>query len=310
MMDKEDVFARCLERWEATDSSIRYFQENCDEWISQLPDEIQEITLQLLEMFEYYSQQRINDYLVELHSILSEREEFDAEKVLYTHFPSSKGIANSSSDYLISYRQLNRIRKYNVAVDLNGYIKSNPEKYGEIENIVIVDDFCGSGKTLKSFISNHIDIIRGKHIYYLITYLMEESKTVINEISSQYGVVVDPIYINSGKKAFDDKQYSGKEDALRSQIKKYSEGIGIPKQYRLGKYKSESLVSFYNNTPNNTIGLFWFDSENYFSIFPRELENTEGLKRPTPHTLKQQKAARNAQNYCSAARKAHHDSIS
>ena len=61
------------------------------------------------------------------------------------------------------------------------------------------------------------------------------------------------------------------------------------------------------DTPNNTIGLFWYDSDKYFSIFPREFENTEGLKRPTPRSLKQQKAARTAQNYLSATRRAQNE---
>ena len=114
-------------------------------------------------------------------------------------------------------------------------------------------------------------------------------------------------YINSGKRAFEYNAFSERKDELRPLIKRRSKKLNIPGVYCLGKYKSESLVSFYNDTPNNTIGLFWYDSDKYFSIFPREFENTEGLKRPTPRSLKQQKAARTAQNYLSATRRAQNE---
>ena len=130
---------------------------------------------------------------------------------------------------------------------------------------------------------------------------------LIDETSRQHEVTIEVIYINSGKRAFEYNAFSERKDELRPLIKRRSKKLNIPKKYCLGKYESESLVSFYNDTPNNTFGLFWYDSDKYFSIFPREFENTEGLKRPTPRSLKQQKAARTAQNYLSATRRAQNE---
>ena len=136
---------------------------------------------------------------------------------------------------------------------------------------------------------------------------MQEAMPLIDETSRQHEVTIEVIYINSGKRAFEYNAFSERKDELRPLIKRRSKKLNIPGVYCLGKYKSESLVSFYNDTPNNTIGLFWYDSDKYFSIFPREFENTEGLKRPTPRSLKQQKAARTAQNYLSATRRAQNE---
>lgn len=307
MLDKSEVFSRCLERWNISDEKTKYFKENFDEWLSQLPEDLQEITLQLLELFEYYPQEKVNKYLYDLRFNLDAKAKLDPDVTIYTLLPSSKGITNSSADYLYTYRQLHSISKFKTVLDLNTYITSEPEKQEKVRNIVIVDDYCGSGKSLKTFVKKYTDWLQGKHIYYVITYLMLESMSLIDNISKEYGVAIDVIYINAGTKAFNNDKFSGREDELRTLIKNESQKLKIYHKYHLGKYESESLVSFYNDTPNNTIGLFWYDSNKYFSIFPREFENTEGLKRPTPKDLKSDKAARNAQNYSSARRKAQYE---
>lgn len=305
MLKKEEVYFRCLERWNANDEKTAYFEQHYDEWFSQLPEEIHEVVLQLLEMFMYYSQERINQYLRELHPKLEEK--IESEATLYTPLLSEKGIVNSSVDYLCTYRQMHGISKYRVTLDIDTYIANSPEKIENVQNIVIVDDYCGSGKSLKTFIEGHNGSLKGKRIYYLVTYFMLEAQQLINEISEQYEISIEVIYINSGKRAFDDERFSEHSSELRRALKGCSKRLNIARQYPLGKYNTESVVSFYNDTPNNTIGIFWCDTNIYFSIFPREFENTEGHKRPTLQSLKQQKEERVAQNYTSAMRKAQNE---
>lgn len=43
MLKKEDVYFRCLERWNANDEKTAYFKQHYDEWFSQLPEEIHEV---------------------------------------------------------------------------------------------------------------------------------------------------------------------------------------------------------------------------------------------------------------------------
>lgn len=107
MLKKEDVYFRCLERWNANDEKTAYFKQHYDEWFSQLPEEIHEVVLQLLEMFMYYSQERVNQYLFELHPKLERK--IEPENTLYTPLLSEKGIVNSSVDYLCTYRQMHGI---------------------------------------------------------------------------------------------------------------------------------------------------------------------------------------------------------
>lgn len=307
MLNRAEVYDRCLERWDSSDKRTEYFSDHFEEWFSQIPEEIQDVVLELLELFEYYSQSKTNQCLMELHPKLQELESFDDDQAIYTPLVSQKGIANSSDDYLYTYKQIHGISKYKVVRDLNVFSKRTPEKLSAIKNIVIVDDFCGSGSSLREFLEGNIELLRGKHIYYLVTYIMEASLPEITKIANDFELEIDVLYINMGKKALDNEKFSDNADALRLDIKKKSKKLNIHRYYRLGKYDSESLVAFHNDTPNNTIGLFWYDSVKYFSIFPREFEDTNGLKRPTPKSLKEQKEAREVQNYCSAARRAQYE---
>lgn len=297
MLDKEKVFEQCFDRWDDTDYKIEYFMENYDEWFEQIPSEIQNTVLELLSFFEYYSQSRINSYLHQLYFDLEKHKDYNEESTYYTPLKSKKGIANSSGDYLYSYRQIHNISKYRIIEDLKTYNETQKNKISKIQNIVIIDDYCGSGSSLRFFIEKNIEYLIGKKIFYMVTYIMEESISEIEKISKDNNIKINIIFINKGVKAFENKLFQSKKEEQRKLLQKNSKKINIPDSLALGWHNSESLVSFYNDTPNNTIGLFWFDSKNYFSLFPRDSETTHQTKRPTPRTLKEAKDNRNNQNY-------------
>lgn len=307
MIKKLEVYDKCLKRWDADDARIKYFSENYDEWLVQLPEDTQEIVLQLLDMFEYYSQPKVNQFLLELEPKLRENENYDADTSLYTPLASEKGINNSSDYYLFTYKHLHDISKFRIARDLKQFAEASFEKFSAIENIVIVDDYCGSGESLRKFLEKRLNLLYGKHIFYMVTYIMEKALDKIQQMSKTLGLQIDVIYINKGKKAFDMECFAQNAEEARTLIKNLSQKLNIHRNCRLGKYNSEALVAFYNDTPNNDIGVFWYDSDIYFSIFPRELENTEGLRRPTPRELKEGKRYRNAQNYNSFIQRVAYD---
>lgn len=70
------------------------------------------------------------------------------------------------------------------------------------------------------------------------------------------------------EKAFCRNLFSDNESAKREYVQ-LSKKLLIPDNVILGRYKSQSLVAFYNNTPNNTLGLIHEDNDCYKSIFPR-----------------------------------------
>jgi len=305
MVDEEEkysIVSQCLNKWNTEDKKTIYFAENFDEWIEQIPQEILDTVLILLESFEYYSQEKVNVFLWELHQKLKALPDFSEDSAVYTHIPSRNGIENSSIDYLYSYKGLNGLEKYHLVIDLSTYVKKSAEEYEKINHVVVIDDFCGSGKTFITFLTNNSAIFNGKTIDYVITYMMNEARLNITKAASELNLCINIICINEGNKAFELLENT---DEKRMEFVEFSRKIGICKNYHLGYTGSEALVSFYNDTPNNTIGIFWCDTPLYFSIFPRDTAHPSSEnKRPTPKDMKQQKKERNKQNYYIAKRSA------
>ena len=52
-------------------------------------------------------------------------------------------------------------------------------------------------------------------------------------------------------------------------MKEMANKIKCPKKYALGYKESESLVSILNKSPNNTFGVFWHETKDLISPFPR-----------------------------------------
>lgn len=299
-MDKQRInriASACLERWDAEDKKTLFFSENYEEWFEQLPEEIRPTALVLLSKFEYYSQPKINALLVELHQRLIRFEGFDLSKTLFTHLPSKKGIENSSIDYLMEYRRLHDLSKYHVIMDLDTYASKKSTQFESIENVVFIDDYCGSGDTYNTYLRDNCDKLKGKRLFYVVTYTMQEAIPRIYDTARELGIQQEIVYINSGEKAFSNEQFGETGELEREKMKKASRKLQLKKRSYLGYEDTEAVVSFYNDTPNNTIGIFWCDSPIFFSIFPREMEEEKEHKRPTPREMKKEKQKRDQQNY-------------
>lgn len=292
--NNEDIVSACMDRWDAEDSRTAYFVEHFDEWISQIPDDIYEIVLRLLDRFEYYSQESLNGSLYKLGEMLNLQLTLNEDVTVYTHLPSKRGIENSSIDCLYEYKRMHGIDKYKMAINFKTYMDKCA---GQIDNVVIVDDFCGSGSSLETFIKNYGEQLKGKTIYYLVSYTMDEAIQRLNTIATGYDIILHILYINHGARALD----SDGSEEVRQLIRAFSKNVGIPKNRSLGEYRTEALVAFYDDTPNNTIGIFHYDTEKYFSLFPRMREGDRTTKRPSPSTMKEEKKKRNIQNYNASA---------
>lgn len=300
-----DIVSRCLMSWApADDEKTTSFEENFDEWIEQISAEAQPIVIELLKDFEYFSQPKVNQFLKKLHNMLISIQDFDVHKAIFTYLPSKRGIDNSSIEYLLNYKKIHSISKFDVATNLETYTIVNKEVFKNKKHIVFIDDFCGSGRTFIDFIKGHLDILTGKTIYYVITYIMTEAIKNIQNEATERSLQVKILFCNQSDKAFDKHLFPEKTEVAREKFYQASLETGVKEDSIWGYSGSESLVSFYNDTPNNTLGLFWHDSPNYFSIFPRENACGENNKRPTPRSMKKQKTERNNQNYIAHKRSA------
>lgn len=281
-----------IDRQNDIDDRIVFFDEHYDKWIASLPSEVVQVALSMLEHFDYYSHQDANEMLHSLHKEFLKQGDCEESDALYTYIKKKDGKICSSIEYWSEYRMINRIDKNFCTDDICMF---PADDWALVDNIVIIDDCCGTGNSLKTFIEFSGKDFSGKTIYYLVLHALDTARSMLSDIETTYRVTVRVLAINTRAGACE--IVSGKDAAkTRELVKRASEKLEISPVNYLGRYNSEGLMAFYNNTPNNTIGLFWFKSEKNDPIFPRDFGATPKW-RPQPRQMNKAERTRKKNNY-------------
>lgn len=288
----EQIIKSCLLRWQQEDDRTKFFSNVFNSWVSSIPETAIAMIFHLLSCFCYYPHKVVNQYLVELHNKLISNGEINDDNTVYTSIKSNTGIGNSSNDYLVEYKLLNNINKYTWFDDIR---KIKPKQQAYILNVILIDDCSGSGSTLIKYLGNNLDFFRGKNIYFITIHIMKEALVNISRYAQEQNLNIYVIFAIDQDKAFNNTFFHNNQ-SLKEHFIAISKSLEIHDNYILGYDKSEGLFAFYNNTPNNTLGIFWQDTSRIRSIFPRKND-----KKPIWMTLMEQKDNRKKQNYRSVS---------
>ena len=292
-MDK-DILAfkeTCLKRWTQStklDKRLNAFNDNFIQWFGQIPEKYKEIVLVLLRHLEYFPRKKVNEYLEELHTRLLDNKNVTDENTVYAFIKSEDGKTNSSNDYWTEYKRINELNK-NICFENLDAITC--EQWPYIDNIVFIDDFSGSGGSLIKELKKKIDIYKGKNIYLITIGMMKQGKAELERFAEEKDINIFFLTICSYRKAFE-SHFFDKDDDARSKIYAMSKSFIIPSNNILGFKDSQSLIAFHNNTPNNTLGFIWNDTDQYNSLFPRRND-----PKPNWQNMKKDKRNRKATNY-------------
>lgn len=298
-MEKK-VIKNYIKKWnEKDDQNIKELKKRYKLWIKD--NEEKEICIKLLENFEYYGRQRVNFYLEKLHEKLIHDHNISDENTVYSIIKSENGRANSSMEYFIEYTQINKVSRNNRIEDIARMNKKM--KRPKVNQIVLIDDCIGTGETIKKYIEMYKEDLKDKKIYILVIYAIKEITDKLEKEFLEKGYHIEIICLNKKTKAFTKEIFKDKDEKEIQEIKEkfiqLSKNHNIPENYELGFGKTEGLVAFYNNTPNNTLGIFWVDNDNNIALFPRNRDsNRIGLKE-----LKENRIKRSIENYKNRGRK-------
>lgn len=288
-MREEDqlILDSCLERWLKTDERTEYFCDMYSDWIKQIPDSTNSTVIYFLNKFCYYPHEVVNGCLADLHCEFMKICDATNENTIYTIIPSKSGIFNSSTDYLLDYKYTNKLNKFNCFDNIS---KIKEEQWPFISNIVFIDDCAGSGKTFKDYIKTQLDQLTGKKLYYIAIHVMEKANDRIEKFASENNISIDIVCHKIQGKAFSDPTFTNAPNK-KVMFVETSKAFGINESDILGFRKTESLCAFYNNTPNNTLGLFRVNTDVYQSPFPRIDD-----EKPTWQKFSDEKRKRKEQN--------------
>ena len=210
------------------------------------------------------------------------------ENTIYVYIKSNDGQTNSSNDYWNEYKYINRINKHICYENMNA-IREKAWEY--IENIVFIDDFSGSGKSLTDELKKYPKRYENKNIFFITICSMQISIDKINRYCQKHNINYYPITNEIYNKAFEQEYFENNKKA-KKEIFDMSRILKIPQKKIMGFDDSQSLVVFYNNTPNNTLGFIRCDTNTYKSIFPRNND-----PRPSWQTMNYSSKRRKNTNY-------------
>lgn len=266
------------------------YDKKIESWLNQFTDKEKPIILELLKNYRYYTESAVAKKVVELHRKFLESNGEDISRVLFTKIPKEYGVANS--DLMFNAYWLNNdIYSYSS----NDVIREFLENDAIPQILVIVDDYVGTGETFITTLKRMIEIapeLLNRKIYFLTLHASLFGVEEVNKFTESLSLDFELIYLEATPKAFlgdyiflkADVQAKQDEYSLICQKKR------ISSDYIFGYNDVQSLVSFNNTTPNNTLGLFWYNDDNYISLFKKTIKkrNTsvsdlKGIARKNSH---------------------------
>lgn len=310
-MDKREDFNRLVQNFysrnkidiDCTEKYMRGFRRHLGQFLSQIEEEsVKKIISDCIENdYKYYSKAVISQALINLHNSLSDNlidNGGDINECLFASILNAKTYKNNSSNGMVRlYLENNNLPNhycyefYDIA-DLEyrrrKFTSANTEEkkyfshYYDKESdrlkekwknrlqdkkyLILLDDYSGSGRTIHKFlklIKKYIDpniII----IIYCI-HITSKAKGKIENYFENEGVSGQVVSYHSSDEFFNTSPEN------RDIIKDFGE-FNSP----LGFDNTESVLTTYRNTPNNTLELFWNDklkNNGWRSLFPRDKKN-------------------------------------
>lgn len=279
------------------------FSSQVNEWLQIFPYEDINIFLNLLGHYTYLTRReyshRISILSEEISKKLQDMNVAFNDAVFIT-IPSPQGI-KSGGDEIRSYlNTINICRGINNNQIICSEELISPKIFENKRALIFVDDLIGSGKTILASINSFLTYFKKISIdpsqfqlFFAGIYVNQSASSNIIKYFKKMNIQVEPIYMELPKKLlkgdviFDSKEYKHVIEV----IKKYEKIIDSyqaktsSKTYDIGFDKCKLTISFYYNTPNNTLCNFWEYSDIHTPLFERRSQT-----RPSVNNLKTRKS--------------------
>ncbi|MFH7000958.1 phosphoribosyltransferase-like protein [Flavobacterium bizetiae] len=242
-------------------------------WLENFDKEEVGLALDLLSVFEYIP---FNEFMFRLNDLLYEIFRYIPKGEKIVIFPYGK-VGKSGTLVTYPLKNTNAFKNREEYILLTHDYENiiNPSSFN---HIIFLDDFIGSGKTFckefsrPDYIQKWINDNNIENIHILTSVIMAEGKKYISDRFPNINIVAEErnkIF----HKVLSPLNALKKRQALESLALKHGETISVlnypPYIAPLGYDKSESLISYFHCTPNNTLSIIWAKSKDWFPLFPR-----------------------------------------
>lgn len=258
-----------------------------DGWLKGATETEAKILLELFAHSSYFSKRKVNSIFLDYYKKMKNK-----EYSIFTAIESQAIRQNSSHTYLNEFALVSRVSDYSIVPMLTGFEKGN---LAYIKQIVFIDDIVGTGKTVTDYFETVKHLFTEKKIILWVICITECAKQKIEQYAKDNHINLDICAYKVEEKAFEggyifDVEEAGQNELIILDLEKRLWQDKKTDEFILGKDKSQCLLSFYNDTPNNTLSSFWFCSASWEPIFIRK-------KKQKPKWLKDKKRERTNRNY-------------
>lgn len=231
-------------------------------WLENFDEDEVDLAIDLLSVYEYIP---FNEFMFRLNDLLFEilKDIPKGEKIII--YPYGKvGKSGTLVTYPLKNTNSYKNREKDILLTHDYQNIKDEEVY---KHFIFLDDFIGSGQTFcteyskVNSVKKWIDDNKIEHEYLLSTIIMSEGKRYIQDRFSKIKIVSE-----ERNKIFD-KSFSplkafGNIENIEKMTLKYGG------KYAYGFDDSQSLVSYFHCTPNNTLSIIW-NEYGWVPIFPR-----------------------------------------
>lgn len=270
-------------------------------WLENFKEEEKISAMFLLSKFMYFDNETIRELMQRVYEDLYRRpiiydiriskgmtkdpeiiEEEYKMQLARTRFLSIGNPSESSAHLLYFFRQENRLERdlfinahqlYTHTAEGNVLIAKTV--VDDIDRIVVLDDFCGSGSQATSFDGEFVVNLKNDKpnikIDYFSLFAIEKGLKKISGLHydrAESVFVLDESYkcFSKDSRFFDTKEGDIKK-SCHTLCNKY--GRKLDPRNPLGYKNGQMLVGFHHNTPNNSLPIFWSEKKSWNPIFKR-----------------------------------------
>ncbi len=282
------------------DERLAELPDRVDQWLSGIQEEDREIFLTLLSRYTYLRpaecRGRYHDILVMLGKRLAALGIRLCE-VLFVTVEAGGAYASGGDNVRadILSRNLMRLTKKQVVAILSRMEAQDLKPY---RAVVFVDDIVGSGFSLwKAIRTFHEQFPTANQALFFASIAPRKKGIVhIQKNCKKYRINIEPLY----KPEWVLKEAVAKGTPAYRQLEPYEKAVGkyLTEEgisFFMGFWQSKLSVSFYYNTPNNTLCTFWRIGEKMSPLFYR---NADQPPRPSIEELRAKKQWGCDQAYC------------
>ncbi len=295
---------QCLKNKQFLDQYIGedIFEKNIECWLDNFKEK--DVFLKLLPNYIYVPEMI---YGIQLDAILSRIEEKCnmghkiLEETYFITFPSKRGIKSGGDIIraLLPIGNLDCVKKEQLIVE----VEKNKDSISKAKCIVLIDDVIGSGKTAKENICNFFKMddidLTGKKLFLVAMYAEETVKRELEKEFNGFEHELEVIVLYECKKCLSENYIFSKAEMevsksiiIRAEEEVAGKKVGEKKSYALGFENSQLLLSFFYNTPNNTLCIFWKPTKINFPLFTRS-----SFRRPSIEEIKLNRAIKRKNAY-------------